>query len=154
MNSARAPRALPPPRPPRAGGVLLLVLCVMAIILSTVFLAAATFRARARLTRDTLRREAVRDELLLCISNAVEVLLADTNAIDHLGEPWAAPLGAPPLRCVLTDENARLPLQTADTNLLAAALAGAPESSAGGSAATPPSVAMGSSPGSRSNTTV
>ena len=109
---------------PRDGGVLVLVLCVMAILLSTVFLAAATFRARLRLARDTLRREAVRDELLLAVSNAVEILLTDTNSIDHLGEPWAAPLATPPLRCLLSDENALIPLQMADTNLLAAVLEG------------------------------
>ena len=102
----------------------MLVICVMTVVLSTVLLAAATFRARVRLTYDTLRRETARDELLLCVSNAVEILLADTNAVDHLGESWAFPLGAPPLRCLLTDENARLPLQTADTNLLAEALGG------------------------------
>ena len=137
-RTSRTPREkLPPAAPrhppsqrgaekksPRAAGVLILVLCVLAILLSTVFLAAATFRARLRLTRDTLRREAVRDELLLCVSNAVEILLADTNAVDHLGEPWATPLAKPPLRCLLSDENALIPLPMADTNLLAAALAG------------------------------
>ena len=123
----------------RTGGVLVLVLCTMALLLSTVFLAAATFRARLRLTRDTLRRETVRDELLLAVSNAVEILLADTNAIDHLGEPWAASLANPPLRCLLSDENALISLQLADTNLLAAALDGS-GASLRGSGAEPPSV--------------
>ena len=127
-----------PAQSPRAGGVLLLVLCTMAILLSTTFLAAAVFRSRARLTRDTLHREAARDRLLVCVSNAVETLLADTNGVDHLGEPWAADLAEPPFRCRLQDESALLPLATADTNLLAAALAGARAAQAGAWGAEPP----------------
>ena len=112
----------------------------MAIVLSTTFLAAAVFRSRFQLTRDTLRREAARDRLLLCVSNAVETLLADTNGVDHAREPWAADFAEPPFRCRLQDESARLPLATADTNLFAAALSSVPSSPGGGSGAESPVV--------------
>ena len=124
---------------PRAGGVLLLVLCVMAVVLSTTLLAASVFRSRLRLTRDTLRREAARDRLLLCVSNAVDTLLADTNGVDHVGEAWSADFGTPPLRCVLSDEGGLLPLRVAATNVLAEALSAVP-SLTGHSAAEPPAV--------------
>lgn len=103
----------------RSGGVLLLVLGIVSLVLSTVVLATATFRARLRLTHDALRREETRDGLLVCVSNAIALLLADDNGVDHLGESWAAPLASPPLRGMLLDESARIPLATADTNLLA-----------------------------------
>ena len=118
MRGGSASVAVPPPRR-RAGATLLLVLGIVALALSTLVLAATTFHARLRLTRDTLRREEARDGLLACVSNAVALLLADTNGVDHLGESWAAPLAEPPLRAGLEDESARIPLAVAGTNLLA-----------------------------------
>ena len=110
----------------KSGGVLLLVLGIMALVLSTALLAGVTFRARAKLTHDALRRESARDTLLLAVSNAVSLLAADTNGVDFLDEPWARPEtffpAASPFRGILADESARLPLAVADTNLVAAVL--------------------------------
>ena len=110
----------------RSGGVLLLVLGIMALVLSTTLLASVAFRARAKLTHDALRRESARDTLLLAVSNAVFLLASDTNGVDFLDEPWAHPETFFPaessFRGVLLDENARLPLAAADTNLVAAVL--------------------------------
>lgn len=110
----------------RSGGVLLLVLAVMAIVLSVVLLAAATFHGRATLARDSLSREEARDTLLTAVSNAVDLLLSDTNGVDHLAEKWADSDAffptVSPYRGELEDESARISLATADAALLEAVL--------------------------------
>lgn len=115
----------------RSGGVLLVVLGTVALVLSMVLLASVTFQARLALARDTMNRESARDTLLLAVSNAVDVLLADTNGVDSLDEAWADPETffpeRSPFRARLRDEGALLPLATADAAVLSAVFRGAQE---------------------------
>lgn len=115
----------------RSGGVLLLVLGVMTLVLSTVLLAAATMRSRIRATRDALAREKARDVLLYAISNAVDVLSADTNGVDYAGEEWSLSETffdpKSPYRARLLDTGAFVSLASVETNLLSSVLAGADE---------------------------
>ena len=112
----------------RSGGVLLVVLGTMALVLSLVVTATVVFQSRLALANKSLRRESARDTLLLAVSNAVDVLLADTNGVDSLDEAWADPEtffpGTSPFRARLSDEGARIPLATADASMLAALLDG------------------------------
>ena len=110
----------------RSGGVLLVVLGTMALVLSLVVTATVVFQSRLALANKSLRRESARDTLLMAVSNAVDVLLADTNGVDSLDETWADSEtffpGASPFRAKISDEGARIPLATADASMLAALL--------------------------------
>ena len=132
-DRASSSSTLPPVsarRRDRDGGVLLIVLGVLAIVLSTVLLASVTFRTRAVLVRDALRRESARDSLLLAVSNAVELLRNDETSIDHPGEPWAQPSSyfpeTSPFHADMRSEGERVALATADAPLLAALLRAEP----------------------------
>ncbi len=112
----------------RSGGVLLVVLGTMALVLSLVVTATVVFQSRLALANKSLRRESARDTLLLAVSNAVDVLLADTNGVDSLDEAWADSEtffpGASPFSARISDEGARIPLATADASMLEALLGG------------------------------
>ena len=81
--------AAPVPSRARSGASLVLVLVAVATLVSLALGAAALARDRLVRVDARLVRASLRDEAESALALALRALDADTNAVDHLGEPWA-----------------------------------------------------------------
>ena len=81
--------AVPVPTRARSGASLILVLVAVATLVSLALGAAALARDRLVRVDARLVRASLRDEAESALALALRALDADTNAVDHLGEPWA-----------------------------------------------------------------
>lgn len=73
----------------REGAALVLVICAAAVLLALSLGAAALAAGRARRAADALVRIELRDAARAAVFGTAEMLCADTNGVDHLGEDWA-----------------------------------------------------------------
>ena len=130
----------------REGAALVLVICAAAVLLALSLGAAALAAGRARRAADALVRIELRDAARAAVFGTAEMLCADTNGVDHLGEDWAVASakaaeaferGGDGVFATVEDECSRLGFPDCGESALAALLAeagGADEADARGAA--------------------
>lgn len=101
----------------RRAGTLVLVLPVVALLTMLALSGAVTVRLRWAEADALMRRAEARDAARTRIAEALHALVADTNGVDALDEPWAA---TGPL--TLVDAESRIHLNNATPDVLAALL--------------------------------